>query len=179
MGWPLVLAVLLGALVPSAAQEPPLPSRELPPMVLTVPGLEPMSFDLLDFRTEAQAPPPKSDPGHTHFTIKHHVGIAAGWDNQVLHGSLGMYVTMVEWGRWNFGAPTVELGLGRYPVYNRKTEREETSSQWTMFVSLASVHYRLGYIPSIGYHWYLNLEQILDLHTNLAGSQVGITFSRK
>jgi hypothetical protein len=34
-------------------------------------------------------------------------------------------------------------------------------------------------VPSLGMNWYINLEQIFDMRQNMAGSQIGITFSRK
>jgi hypothetical protein len=53
------------------------------------------------------------------------------------------------------------------------------SSQATVFISIASIHYRLGYLRSVGANWYLNLEQVYDLRYNLAGSQFGVSFSSK
>ena len=40
---------------------------------------------------------------------------------------------------------------------------------YTILISLASVHYRVGYLPSIGMNWYINLEQIFDVRGNLPG----------
>jgi NAD(P)-dependent dehydrogenase (short-subunit alcohol dehydrogenase family) len=40
-----------------------------------------------------------------------------------------------------------------------------------------AVHYRGGYIRSIGKVWYFTLEQIYDSRANLTGSQFGFSFS--
>jgi hypothetical protein len=182
MRWPLVVVFLIGSVVPSVGQQS-LPAEILafPPFSIQV--IEPQSFDLYDYRVEERQPAAAKkrsdgDP-HTAFVIKKHLGASVGWDNGILHGSVGMYVTMAELGRWNFGAPTVELGLGRYPFYDEKRQRAMVSSDVTVLISIASVPYRLGYIPSWGLHWYLNLEQVVDMHSNLAGSQFGLTFSKK
>jgi hypothetical protein len=180
MRWPLVFVFLVGAVVPAFAQQPlPASSVSTPPFVIS--GLEPASWDLYDFRTAQQQPVVRRADGEPHsaFVIKRHIGASMGWDNGILHGSAALYVTLAEVGRWNFGAPTVELGLGRYPFYDTKHRRPATSSDVTVLISIASVHYRLGYIPSWGLHCYLNLEQIVDMHSNLAGSQFGFTFSKK
>jgi hypothetical protein len=143
---------------------------------------EPESFDLLELRAEARAtpaPPAGEAEPHSHFGFKQHVGFAAGYDNGILHGSLGMYLTVVEWGRWNYGIPSPALGFGRYQKYDRLHQRLLTQDESTIFISLASVHYRVGYLQSIGMNWYINLEQIFDLRQNMAGSQVGITLSSK
>lgn len=181
MRWPLAAVFLLGV-VPGVLAQEVLPARVVSTAPFVLATVEPMSFDLLDFRAAEQAarlPAAKSDPTHSVFVIKRHVGAAAGWDNGILHASVGMYVTVAELGRWNFGAPTVELGLGRYPFYDQKQRRPDVSSSWTVLVSLASVHYRVGYMKSIGYNCYINLEQVIDMHSNLSGSQFGLTFSRK
>jgi hypothetical protein len=46
-------------------------------------------------------------------------------------------------------------------------------------ISLASVHYRVGYVHSLGSNLYINLEQVFDARHNLPGSQFGLSFSRK
>jgi hypothetical protein len=147
-----------------------------------VPLVEPASFDLIDLRAEEKAPPrkpPEEVAPHSMFGIKHHFGFAAGYDNGILHGSVGLYLTVIEWGRWNYGIPSPALGFGRYHIYDAIHQRMLTQDESTIFISLASVHYRVGYVSSIGMNWYINLEQIFDMRQNMAGSQVGITFSRK
>ena len=113
------------------------------------------------------------------FLFKRHIGASMGYDNTVVHGSVGLYVTVAEWGRWNFGVPSVGIGADRYPMYDRARNRSVMSNQATVFISIASVHYRLGYLRSLGANWYLNLEQVYDLRYNLAGSQFGLSFSSK
>jgi hypothetical protein len=157
-----------------------LPSRalNLPPAIVT--GAEPASFDLVDWRAEARQRPARRDTDpHTIFAIKSHVGVAAGYDNGVLHGSAGFYITVAEWGRWNFGVPSPALGFGRYPMYDAQRKQAFTKDESTIIVSLASVHYRVGYISTLGVNWYINLEQMFDMRRNTPGSQVGLTFSRK
>ena len=157
-----------------------LPSRTLNLPLAIVTGAEPASFDLVDWRAEARQPPARRDTDpHTIFAIKSHVGIAAGYDNGVLHGSAGFYITVAEWGRWNFGVPSPALGFGRYPTYDARRKQAFTKDESTIIVSLASVHYRVGYIRTLGVNWYINLEQIFDMRRNTPGSQVGLTFSRK
>jgi hypothetical protein len=51
--------------------------------------------------------------------------------------------------------------------------------EFAFFVSMASAHYRAGYIKAWGVHWYVNLEQVFDVHANRAGSQLGISFSTR
>jgi hypothetical protein len=116
---------------------------------------------------------------HSIFGIKRHVGVAVGYDNDVIHGSLGFYVTVAEWGRWNFGGPSPALGFGRYAEYDNRTKHVFEKDQVALFISLASVHYRMGYVRSLGMNWYINLEQIFDTRQNALGSQVGITLSTK
>jgi hypothetical protein len=180
MRWPLVVVFLVAAVVPSFAQAP-LPARTLAFSVVTVPAVEPSSFDLYDFRMEQRhlATSQRDVQPHSAFVIKKHLGAAAGWDDGNAHASIALYVTMAEWGRWNFGAPTVELGLGHYPFYDEKHKRSSAANDWTILISVASIHYRLGYLPSLGVNWYLNLEQIVDMHSNLTGSQFGVSFSRQ
>ena len=113
------------------------------------------------------------------FGIKRHFGFAAGYDNGVLHGSLGMYLTVVEWGRWNYGIPTPALGFGQLQNYDPVPGVFLPQDASTLFISLASVHYRVGYLQSIGMNWYVDLEQIFDLRQNASGSQIGITLSPK
>jgi hypothetical protein len=158
----------------------PLPSRPLPLVGVIVAGAEPGSFDLIDFRAEAEqtAAPRGEEEPHTMFRIRKHVGVAVGYDNGVVHGSVGFYVTVAEWGRWNFGVPSPALGFGRYRTWDAKRKESFTKEESSIFVSLASVHYRVGYVPSLGLHWYVNFEQIFDMRRNMAGSQVGLSVSR-
>ena len=117
MCWLLTTVCLLASLTPVLAEEC-LPSRELNVPFALVTNREPESFDLIDFREEQRTrPAPPSDvTPHSIFVIKQHLGIAGGYDNGVAHGSVGFYLTVAEWGRWNFGVPSFEVGVGRYPV---------------------------------------------------------------
>src|SRR5262249_34874892 len=157
------------------------PSRSLDLPEANIQNLEPVSFDLIDYRRDQRHPATaqRDAPPHTIFVIKRHVGFAAGYDYGVVHAALGLYLTVAEWGRWNFGVPSPELGFGRYPAYDAKHNRSFTKDASTLFISLASVHYRAGYISSVGMHWYINVEQMFDLRQNAAGSQVGISLSSK
>jgi hypothetical protein len=179
-----VLLIGLSSASPRAATASLLPSRPLDLPIVIVPLVEPFSFDLIDWRAEqarrqAATPVPAEIEAHSHFGFKQHVGVAAGYDNGVLHGSLGLYMTVAEWGRWNYGIPSPALGFGRYQQYDAFRKRAFSTGASTLFISLASVHYRVGYMPSLGMNWYINLEQIFDLRQNMAGSQVGVSFSTK
>ena len=140
-------------------------------------GHESASDDFCDVCGKFIARRSPSDPSRT--VGKHHLGGSVGYDNTVVHGSVGFYVTVAEWGRWNFGIPSLGIGVGRYPLYDRRLGIPVTKSQPTLFVSVASVHYRVSYLQSLGVNWYLNLEQVYDLRYNMTGSQFGITFSTK
>lgn len=180
MGWVFTTLLLLSP-VAAASSDDVLPSRDLllPPAI--VQNIEPMSFDLIDLRDEVHedARNIKNENPHTAFVIKRHVGASVGYDNTVFHGSLGFYMTVAEWGRWNFGVPSLGVGFGRYPIYDRLERHSSMQSQATVFVSVASVHYRVGYLQSLGMNWYVNLEQIYDLRYNMSGSQFGISLSSK
>jgi hypothetical protein len=179
MRWLLTTVCLLASLLPAAADDC-LPSRPLDVPFAIVTGREPESFDLLDFREAERLPPPVADaPPHTIFAVKQHLGFAAGYDNGSAHASVGFYITVAEWGRWNFGVPSFEVGMGRYPVFDRSMKRSFMKDQMAFFVSLASAHYRVGYLPAWGVNWYVNLEQIFDMKANRSGSQLGISFSTK
>ena len=180
MGW-LLAAVLFLPVSNQLSPAEVLGSRPLAPGPIVLPDVEPASFDLIDFREE-QRERALSDRDVEHrsrFGIKRHVGIASGYDNGILHGSVGMYLTVAEWGRWNFGVMAPELGLARYTVYDERRRQAVTKTEYTIFISLASVHYRVGYLPSIGMNWYINLEQVYDMRGSLPGSQIGISFSSK
>ncbi len=180
MGW-LITLLLLSPVAP-ASGEAVVPSRELTlPAVPLIQEVEPVSFDLIDYRQsllDVKKNIRDEDP-HSIFVIKRHIGVSAGYDNTVLHGSVGMYLTVAELGRWNFGVPSVGFGWGRYPIYDRAHQQAMMKAEPTVFVSVASVHYRLGYLRQFGVNWYLNLEQVYDLRYNMSGSQVGLSFSTK
>jgi hypothetical protein len=179
MRWLLTTVCLLASLT-SVFAEPCLPSRPIDVPLAIVVNREPESFDLIDFREAQRLAPPVSDaPTRTIFAIKQHLGIAGGYDNGSAHASVGFYLTIAEWGRWNFGVPSFEVGVGRYPVYDRVANRSYLKDQMTFFVSLASAHYRVGYVPAWGVNWYVNLEQVFDMKANRAGSQFGVSFSTK
>ena len=176
----LVIATLMLLSPAGLSADGLLPSRPLlyPPAV--VQNLDPVNFDLVDFRDEIREEVRniRVENPHTVFVIKRHVGASIGYDNTVLHGSAGFYLTVAEWGRWNFGVPSIGVGLGRYPTYDRDGQTV-TKSQPTVFVSVASVHYRMGYLRSLGVNCYINLEQVYDLRYNMSGSQFGFSFSSK
>lgn len=183
MRW-LLTTVCVLASAPAFADDA-LPSRDLLLPLASVENRDPASFDLLDFRDaqrdegRARLTPRSDVDPHSLFVIKQHVGVAGGYDNGIPHGSVGLYLTVAEWGRWNFGVPTVEIGIGRYPTYDPLTRRSFMKDQVTFLISIASVHYRVGHIRSWGVNWYINLEQVYDLNSNLTGSQFGVSFSRK
>jgi hypothetical protein len=178
MRWLLSTVFLLAFLSPAFADET-LPSRSLDlPIAIVVDA--PINFDLLDFREEARLPPPPTESTpNSFFVVKQHVGFAGGYDNGSAHASVGFYITVAEWGRWNFGVPSFEVGVGRYPVFDRLTNRSFMKDQIAFFVSLASAHYRAGYLRAWGLNWYVNLEQVFDMKANRGGSQFGISFSTK
>ncbi len=161
--------------------EDPLPSTPIALPAFAIAVVEPMDFDLLDFRDEQRHPPAHvadSEP-HSIFIIKRHFGAAFGYDNGVVHTGVGVYLTVAELGRWNFGVPSVEVGFGRYPIWDERSQRVNDEQKPTVMISLASVHYRVGYLQSLGYTFYLNLEQIYDMRSSMAGSQFGFSFARK
>jgi hypothetical protein len=180
MAWLLTTLMFLSSPIgPPSADV--LPSSDLSIPLLIVTGAEPANFDLLDVREDWRDERRNirvEDP-HSKFVIKRHVGASIGYDNTILHGSVGLYMTIAELGRWNFGVPSVAFGAGRYPTYDRTDGRSSMQSQPTVFVSIASVHYRMGYVRALGYHAYLNLEQVYDLRHNMSGSQFGVSFSTK
>jgi len=178
MRWLFTSVFLLAFLSPAFAEDA-LPSRSLDlPVAIVIEA--PINFDLLDFREEVRLPPPvpESTP-NSFFVVKQHIGFAGGYDNGSAHASVGFYITVAEWGRWNFGVPSFEVGVGRYPVYDRLSNRSFMKDQIAFFVSLASAHFRAGYIRAWGLNWYVNLEQVFDMKANRGGSQFGISFSRK
>jgi hypothetical protein len=181
MRWMLTTILLFASLTPASADEA-LPAHAIAPAFSLLPAAQPVSFDLIDLRQDQRVAllPVKSDvESHTHFITKHHIGVAAGYDNGTAHGSLGYYLTVAEWGRWNFGVPSIALGLGRYPTYNAQLNQSLMKEELGIFVSMASAHYRAGYIAPWGVHWYVNIEQVFDVHANRATSQIGISLSKK
>ena len=181
MRWLLTTVCFLASLTPALAEDR-LPSRPIDVPLAAVPTHGPWSFDLIDLREEMRLarllPHVDVDP-HTFFVVKHHLGVAGGYDNGIAHGSVGYYLTVAEWGRWNFGVPSIEIGLGRYPMIDRNSKQSIMKDQVTFMVSITSAHYRVGYITTWGLHCYLNLEQVFDLHENRTASQFGLSFSTK
>jgi hypothetical protein len=180
MGWLITTLLFLSQVAPASADDL-VPSRDLQLPLAIVQNIEPMNFDLLDAREAVRGDPKeiRNENPHTMFIVKRHVGASLGYDNTVIHGSVGLYVTVAEWGRWNFGVPSLGLGWGRYPTYDRAQGLPMMKSQPTVFVSVASIHYRVSYLQSLGMNWYVNLEQVYDLRYNMTGSQFGISLSSK
>src|SRR5262245_18526197 len=132
------LAIVLAASSVEAGvgQADELASRplDIPPFVVT--GVLPLAFALLDLRESPEPPSPAIDKElHSIFVTKKHLGISAGYDNQILHGSVGLYVTVAEWGRWNFGIPSVGFGFGRYHVYDMRSRQATEKSEPTLIFS--------------------------------------------
>lgn len=179
MGWLITTLLVLSPVSPASVDRVPSRDLSLPPAIVR--GLEPVNFDLIDAREEMREElrNVRVEDRHTIFVIKRHLGASVGYDNAILHGSVGLYVTIAELGRWNFGVPSVAFGVGRYPTYNRVNQEATVKSQPTVFVSVASVHYRLGFVRSLGVNAYVNLEQVYDLRHNMSGSQFGFSFSSK
>jgi hypothetical protein len=177
----LTTVCLLASLTPALAEDR-LPARPFDVPFAVVPDHGPWSFDLIDYRAGqrlARAAPRIDVDPHTFFVVKHHLGLAGGYDNGILHGSVGYYLTVAEWGRWNFGVPSLEIGMGRYPAIDRLSQRPIMKDALTVLVSIASAHYRVGYVRAWGLNGYVNLEQVFDLHENRAGSQFGFSLSTK
>jgi hypothetical protein len=180
MGW-VIAALLVLPLSDPLPADHLLASRALPDAAVVVDGAQPASFDLIDWREEQRKSGiviPDS-PRHSMFGFKTHVGFAAGYDNEIVHGSVGLYLTVAEWGRWNFGVPSPEVGFGRYSVFDARRRLYEPRTDYTIIISLASVHYRVGHLRSWGMNWYVTAEQIFDVRSNMPGSQIGISLSRK
>jgi hypothetical protein len=179
MGLCYTALMLAAALATSPTALPPLPSRVLTTALISLPAdLQGMNFDLYDVR-EALSDNTRHPevPPHSIFQIKRHVGLAAGYDNGIVHGSLGLYLTVAQLGRWNFGVTSPEVGFGRYREIDQRTRLPIMKTETTVLISLASVHYRIGHLRSIGKDWYFTLEQIYDSRANLTGSQFGFSFA--
>jgi hypothetical protein len=183
MRWLFTAVVLLASLAPARADDF-LVARVIDVPMAIVPDHGPWDFDLIDYRAEERlarahvTPIADVDP-HSFFIVKQHVGIAGGYDSGIAHGSIGYYLTVAEWKRWNLGVPSIEIGVGRYPILDRRSQQVLMKDQVTFMVSVSSAHYRVGYIQAWGLHCYLNLEQAFDLHTNQMVSQFGLSFSPK
>src|SRR5262245_45187719 len=108
MGW-LFSTILLLSSGASASGDSVVPSRDLVLPLVSGQNIDPFSFYLLYVRDEMHENPKAARDGDPHsiFVIKRHVGASAGYDNTVVHGSVGLYLTVAEWGRWNFGVPSV------------------------------------------------------------------------
>jgi hypothetical protein len=182
MRWLFTTVLLLVVSLTPVLADDHLLARPIDVPLATIPDHGPWDFDLIDFRAEqrlaVRAPVAEGAP-HTFFNVKHHLGVAGGYDNGIFHGSVGYYLTVAEWGRWNFGVPSPEIGVGRYTVIDRLTQRPVKQDSMTFLVSLASAHYRLGYLRAWGLHGYVNIEQVFDTHESRAGSQFGFSFSTK
>jgi hypothetical protein len=179
MGWLITTLLVLSPVAPASVDVVPSRDLMLPPAVVN--NVDPVNFDLVDLRDEMREEKRniRVENPHTIFVIKRHLGASVGYDNAILHGSVGLYITIAEWGRWNFGVPSVAFGVGRYPTYDRSDRESSTKSQPTVFVSVASVHYRVGFVRALGLNAYVNLEQVYDLRHNMSGSQFGFSFSSK
>ena len=78
------------------------------------------TWNILDIRLLRFCEKP---PDHLQYrplgVAKQHIGASVGYDNSLLHGGVGFYVTVAEWGRWNFGIPSLGAGWTRYPTYDK------------------------------------------------------------
>ena len=85
MRWLLTTVCFLASLTPALAEDC-LPSRTIDVPLAAVPTHGPWSFDLIDLREEMRLAHLTRhvdvDP-HTFFVVKHHVGIAGGYDNGI------------------------------------------------------------------------------------------------
>ncbi len=176
----LLAALAVTGTLQSTPDMEPLPHRTLPLEPFVIPANNLVNFDLLDARAELSEPVVRSEEQpRTLFGIKRHVGLGAGYDSGILHGSIGLYLTIAELGRWNFGVPSPAVGFGRAREYDPQRKQAVAKTQSTIVVSLVSIHYRGGYINSLGMNWYVNLEQVFDTRANITESQFGFSFSRK
>jgi len=173
--------VFLLALVAPVLAEEYLPSRGLDLPIAIVPYVEPGSFDLMDFREQQRAPAKSrvdTDP-HSIFVVKQHVGLAGGWDGGVAHGSVGFYLTVAEWGRWEFRRAVD--GDRHRPLPRLQLVHETVVHEGRTDVSRER---RLGTLPGrlpplVGRELLHQSRAGFDLHSNQAGSQFGLSFSRK
>lgn len=174
----LLAGFVLAASVNSTTPAEPLVSRTLPTLLFVIPAQPSLNFDLYDLRAAAAEPPSHTEvQPRTIFSIKRHVGFGVGYDNGVVHGSLGLYLTVAEIGRWNFGVTSPAIGFGRYHEFDQRTKQAYMKTESSILISLASMHYRGGRIRSIDKDWYFTLEQVYDSRSNMTGSQFGFSFS--
>jgi hypothetical protein len=175
-----VAMTILWLVAAGARADELLPSRALPFVPVFLVPAPPVDFDLVDRQAEQRERQHKifDVVPHSLFEVKRHIGGAAGFDNGSPHASIGLYLTVAEWGRWNFGVPAAALGFDRYRTFDERGQ-SVLKDGLTLIVSMASVHYRVGFLPPFGVNWYVNLEQVYDLRNNMAGSQFGLSFSRK
>src|SRR5262249_10395300 len=108
-----------------------------------------------------------------------HWGFGLGYDNRMIHGSLGMQMTIAEWGRWNYGTLGASLGFIRTSRLNEKTGRVTDGNDAALFVTMASASYRIKYLQALGIYWYVDFAQVYDMTHNMVGSQFGFSLSRK
>src|SRR4051812_46015093 len=111
--WFAALALTM-TLAPAQEAGEILASRTLPEAFVVLAEPPGINFDIYDARAQMEEIAVAETEPHSIFRIRRHVGVAAGYDSGVLHGSIGMYITVAEWGRWNFGVPSPEVGFGRY-----------------------------------------------------------------
>jgi len=169
---------LLRLLLPLGDGVPVLPSRPLTTAPVVVPEEPFINFDLEDARAEQASTPPSDAPQpHSIFRLRRHWGLAGGYDRGVVHGSLGVYITVAELGRWNLGTTSPAIGWSRYSRYDARSRTTVATTEMTVLMSLASVHYRVGYMKSLRQYWYVNFEQVFDMRANINGSQIGISIS--
>jgi hypothetical protein len=116
---------------------------------------------------------------HTHFGLKRHWGFGLGYDNKAIHGSIGMQITVAEWGRWNYGILGASVGFIKNTELNPKTHESLTKNDISLFITIASASYRIKYVPSIGMYWYVDFAQIFDVTHTLPGSQFGFSLAKK
>src|SRR5262245_25556673 len=100
----LLLSALMVTTALTASPAAPLASRVLPIYLIVLPDAEQgLNFDLYDVRAESAEPSKNNEmKPRSIFAIRRHIGLAAGYDNGIVHGSLGLYLTVAEIGRWNF-----------------------------------------------------------------------------
>src|SRR3954466_2208142 len=98
MGWLITTMLFLSPMAPASADV--VPSRDLSLPLAVISAIEPVNFDLLDYREEIREEKRniKVEDPHTVFVIKRHIGASIGYDNAIVHGSIGLYVTIAELG---------------------------------------------------------------------------------
>jgi len=174
--WSVLAVIALAGSINASA--PPLESRSFtgPPFVIADTAL--LNFDLYELRSELRLPvTPEVEAPHSVFRLRHHVGISGGYDQRIVHGSVGFYITVAEIGRWNMGVPSPAIGLIRYQTYDRY-RGSFAKTEMSVILSLASVHFRGGYLQSLRKNWYITFEQVYDARSNINGSQFGVSFSK-